>query len=237
VWVILCCKAENLKLLQPTVASLFQPATAQLRLLLSGAVFRQPGRLFLVHRSKKIIHLKFTIMKKNLLTGFTGIFLLLVTCIAAAGQIASSNAQPSEDFISPGKPVLNASIDRNNVNPRVVRNFVRSYKDVFGEKWFELKDGFVAMFNQDDMDYQVAYNKNGNWIRTIRSYGEAKLSHDLRHTIKSIYYDYDINRVQEIEKPVDPIAYIIQLVGKTDLISLRICDGEMTVLQKFNKSK
>ena len=114
---------------------------------------------------------------------------------------------------------------------------MRSYKDVSGEKWFEMKSGFVAMFSLDDIDYQVAYNKKGNWIRTIRSYGEVKLSQDLRHTIKSIYYDYDINRVQEIEKPVDPIAYIIQLVGKTELINLRICDGEMTVLQKFNKSK
>jgi len=186
---------------------------------------------------KKIIHLKFTIMKKNLLTGFTGIFLLLAICITASGQIASSNIQPSGDFISPGEPVSSASIDRNNVNSRVIKNFVRSYKDVSGEKWFELKGGFVAMFNLDDMDCQVAYDKKGNWLRTIRSYGEAKLSQDLRHTIKSIYYDYDINRVQEIEKPVDPIAYIIQLVGKTELINLRICDGEMTVLQKFNKSK
>ena len=175
-------------------------------------------------------------MKKNLLTGFTGLSLLLVISITVSGQIASSNI-PSRDFISPGEPVSSASIDRNNVNLRVVKNFVRSYKDVSGEKWFEMKSGFVAMFSLDDIDYQVAYNKKGNWIRTIRSYGEVKLSQDLRHTIKSTYYDYDINRVQEIEKPIDPIAYIIQLVGKTELINLRICDGEMTVLQKFNKSR
>ena len=177
-------------------------------------------------------------MKKNFLTAFTGIFLLLVTCIGANGQLVSDNMQPSGDFDPFGKVVSkNAPIDRNNVNSRVVKNFIRSYKDVSGEKWFEMKSGFVAMFSLDDIDYQVAYNKKGNWIRTIRSYGEVKLPQDLRHTIKSTYYEYDINRVQEIEKPVDPIAYIIQLVGKTELINLRICDGEMTVLQKFNKSK
>ena len=179
-------------------------------------------------------------MKKNLLTGFTGIFLLLVICITSNGQLGSSSMQASghfEFFKNTNSKNSPAFIDRNNVNVRVVKNFVRSYKDVSGEKWFEMKSGFVAMFSLDDIDYQVAYNKKGNWIRTIRSYGEVKLSQDLRHTIKSTYYDYDINRVQEIEKPIDPIAYIIQLVGKTELINLRICDGEMTVLQKFNKSR
>src|ERR1051326_4039193 len=139
-------------------------------------------------------------MKKILLTGFTGISLLLVICITASGQMANSDFQPSGDFISVEKPAPTASIDRNNVNVRGVKNFVKSYKNVAGEKWFELKSGFVAMFGLDDIDYQVAYDKKGNWLRTIRSYGEAKLSQDLRHTINSIYYDYDINRVQEIEK-------------------------------------
>jgi hypothetical protein len=177
-------------------------------------------------------------MKKILLTGFTGIFLLLVTGIAASGQLASDNVQPSGEFDPFGNTFSkNAPVDRNSVNARVVKNFVRSYKNVSNEQWYKLQDGFVSLFNLDDIDYQVAYDKKGNWIRTIRSYGESKLSGDARHMIRSIYYDCRINLVQEIENPDDPITYVVQLKGKTQIINLMIRDGEMTVLKKYTRSE
>jgi hypothetical protein len=177
-------------------------------------------------------------MKKILLTGFTGIFLLLVTSIAANGQLASDNMQPSGDFDPFGKTVSkDAPVDRTNVNSRVVKNFVRSYRNVSNEQWYKLQDGFVSLFNLDDIDYQVAYDKKGNWIRTIRSYEESKLSGDMRHTVKSIYYDCRINLVQEIESPDDPVTYIVQLKGKTQIINLMIRDGEMTVLRKYTRTE
>ena len=173
-------------------------------------------------------------MQKFFLAAFTGIFLLLVTGIAANGQLDNANIPSSGDILFSNNSGI---VDRSNINSRLVKNFVRSYKNVSNEKWFEVNDGFVAMFHLDDIVYQVAYDKKGKWFSTIRSYGEAKLRQDLRHTIKSIYYDYDINLVQEIEKPVDPITYIIQLVGKTELINLKVSDGEMVVWKKFNKSE
>ena len=88
------------------------------------------------------------------------------------------------------------------VNPPVIRNFLKTYKDVSGEKWIEVKEGFVAMFNYNGMDYQVAYTKKGNLLRTIRSYSEDKMPPDLRHIVKSTYYDYEITRVHEIEIPL-----------------------------------
>ena len=179
-------------------------------------------------------------MKKNLLAAFTGIFLLLVTGITANGQRADVNSLPSGDVASFGKSIsknTSVMVDRNNLKPRLVKNFLRTFKNVSDEKWFELQDGHIAMFSRNDIDYQVAYDKKGKWLRTIRSYSEAKLSGDLRHTVKSIYYDYEINLVQEIETPNDPITYIIQLNGKTELIQLRISDGEMVVAKKFTKSE
>ena len=123
------------------------------------------------------------------------------------------------------------------VNPPVIRSFLKTYKDVSDEKWIEVKDGFVAMFNYNGMDYQVAYTKKGNLLRTIRSYNEDKMPTDLRHIVKSNYYDYEITRVHEIEIPLYPIIYVVQLVGKKELMNLGIYDGEIEVLQKFNKSK
>jgi len=74
-------------------------------------------------------------------------------------------------------------------------------------------------------------------FRTIRSYSEDKMPTDLRHIVKSSYYDYEITRVHEIETPLDPITYVVQLTGEKELINLGIYDGQIEVLQKFNKSK
>jgi hypothetical protein len=178
-------------------------------------------------------------MKQIFLTGLTAIY-LLVAGITANGQLAGNDMHPSGDFTffkkddSKNFPGFAA---KNSVNSRAIRNFIQSYKGVSNEQWFEVKDGFVAMFSLNDVDYQVAYDKKGNLLRTIRTYGEGKLSQDLRHVVKSTYYDYNINLVQEIEKPLSPVIYIIQLVGKTELINLKICDGEIEVLQKFNKAE
>jgi hypothetical protein len=43
--------------------------------------------------------------------------------------------------------------------------------------------------------------------------------------------------VHEIETPLNPVTYLVQLVGEKELLNLGIYDGEMEVLEKFNKSK
>ncbi len=177
-------------------------------------------------------------MKKVFLISVLGIWLLISTVIAVHGQLASNNTRSSDRFI-----ILNKKESENSpgitgrVSPSVVRIFLKAYKDVSDEKWIEVKDGFVAMFTRNGMDYQVAYTKRGNLVHTIRSYDEDKMSQELRHVVKSTYYDYNINRVHEIETPRDPITYVVQLEGKKDLINLKLYEGEMEEIQKFNKSK
>jgi hypothetical protein len=177
-------------------------------------------------------------MKKIILSSISGIFLMLFGI--ASAQLAHTVAQSAGDFAFFKEPASKNSshvAKDTRVNARVMRDFLKSYKNVSDEKWVELKDAFVALFNLDEIDYQVAYAKNGNRIRTIRSYRENKLPQDIRHMVKSTYYDYAINVVQEIEKPRDPLVYIIQLIGNTEIIKLIVCDGEITKLQKFKKSE
>lgn len=176
-------------------------------------------------------------MKKILFSSVAVICLLISTAVSVSGQIASNHVKPSGRFIVVNRSEQENSAGAGRVSPSVIRSFLKTYKDVSDEKWIEVKEGFVAMFNYNDMDYQVAYDKKGNLLRTIRSFNEGKMPLDIRHIVKSNYYDYEINRVHEIETPLNPVTYMIQLVGKKEFINLGICDGEMEELQKFNKSK
>jgi len=177
-------------------------------------------------------------MKKIFCKGVAGICLLIFTTAMVSGQIASNHVKPAARFVVSNKPEAKNSPGRvNRVNPMVIRAFLKTYQGVSDETWINTKEGFVAMFNHNGIDYQVAYDKKGNLLRTIRSYNEDKMAPELRHVVKSNYYDYEINRVHEIETPPNPIAYLIQLVGKKELINLGISDGQVEELQKFNRSR
>ncbi len=179
-------------------------------------------------------------MKKIIFTGFAATLPALVISILSYGQVAITSLQSSNDISSPKNSVsknVSSTVDRNNVNSKAVRNFVRSYKNVSNEKWYGLRDGFVAKFTLDEINYLIAYDKKGGWLHTIRTYHENELPQDVRHLVKSSYYDYNIMLAQEIETPLNGITYIIHMEGKTNWINLRVCSGEMEEWQKFNKSE
>jgi len=177
-------------------------------------------------------------MKKNLFTGFTGISLLLVICIAANGQLASTNVHVPGDISNSGSLVTKdaSPSDRNTVNSRAAKNFTRSYKNVSDEKWQTVTDGLMAVFSRNDIIYRVYYDTKGNFLHSVRSYHENLLPEDVRQLVKSSYYNYDIKWAEEIETPATNPTYVIHLEGKTKWINLRVSDGEMEEWQKFNKS-
>jgi hypothetical protein len=176
-------------------------------------------------------------MKQVIFNGLRITVLMLAVTINSFGQ-ASHTAMRFSDKSSTEetKPASN-SVSRNTINSKVLRNFSSSYKEVSDEKWYKVPGGTIAMFTLSNIDYSVRYDKQGAWANTIRTYDEDKLPKDIRHEVKSMYYDYNINLVQEIESPFNPLTYVIQLVGKTEIINLKVCEGEMSVLTTLSKSE
>jgi len=185
-------------------------------------------------------------MKKSIFTGLgitlpmLAISLIFYGQASAAGLSFSDNISSAESSAS---KINVGTLQRSDIRAKAVRNFVRSYKNVSNEKWYNVQDGFIAMFILDDINYRVDYDKKGNWLHTIRTYDENKLPSDVRHLVKSSYYDYNIIVVQDIEIPwepfmgfaTNPFIYIVHLEGKTKLINLRVSNGEMDEWQKFDK--
>lgn len=177
-------------------------------------------------------------MKKNLIACLTGMSLLLFMNMAANAQLSFVKFETSKtDPFNETTVSRNGSdnIEPSNVNHKAVKDFERNFKNA-NAKWYQVENQFVAMFTLDDADYQVAYDKKGHKLYSIRAYSEDKLPADVRHNVKSTYYDYAITLVQEIEMPLKPLTFIVHLSGKTDLINLRIIDGEMDEWQKYKKS-
>ena len=177
-------------------------------------------------------------MKKIILASLVA-SLVMVMSLSSYGQVATTTPQFVNHASSPENSIskdVSNKLGRSDVNSKAVRNFVKAFKDVSDEKWYKAEDGFISKFYLNDTRYQVAYGKKGNWLFTIRTYDEDKLPKPLRHIVKSSYYDYAILVVQEIEQPRDNLTYIVHLVGKTEIINLRLTgDGEMDEYEKIKK--
>jgi hypothetical protein len=124
------------------------------------------------------------------------------------------------------------------ISPRAVKDFMNTHKNVTGESWMKTKDGFSVRFNSDDVRTTIYYDKKGNWSGSIKIYGEENLLREVRHVVKSTYYDYNIVYAQEIETTdSDGVpTYVVCVEDKTKIKMIRIRDGEMSVWKEFTKT-
>ena len=86
-----------------------------------------------------------------------------------------------------------------NVNIKAVRDFFRSYKNIGNAKWFKTESGYVAHFLSKGIDTKVAYDVKGRWLYNLLEYTEGNLAFEIRHLVKSKYYDDDILIVHQYE--------------------------------------
>jgi hypothetical protein len=123
-----------------------------------------------------------------------------------------------------------------NINAKALKNFSKTYKKASAAGWFVIKDGYLAQFKQDGITTKVFYDAKGRWVGNLRCYFEDKLPRDIRHRVKSHYYDYNIYYVQELTVG-NATVYLVKIEDKTSFKTIRVQDGEMTEAEAFTKSK
>jgi uncharacterized protein YkuJ len=162
-----------------------------------------------------------------------------------SNSIAKHNLQssPEKHSSSFGEiSVINdsGSVRRNEHNKKAIRNFIRDYKNVTDAKWFKSADGFdFAYFTSEDIRNWVYYTKKGNYLGMIRHYKEDKLPLEVRHRVKSTYYDFNISHVTEVTWD-NKLAYVINMedTRSKDKIFykiIKVVGGEMEVMKEFSK--
>ena len=127
----------------------------------------------------------------------------------------------------PGTPTPDISV-------RAVKKFDKQYKNVENERWFKIENGSVAEFEKDGITTKVFYTPKGSWHATLRYYQEDKLPKDIRHMVKSVYYDFNIIIVIEVFAS-NKMAYLVKIESKDMIKTIRVLDGEMDEYESFQK--
>ncbi len=176
-------------------------------------------------------------MKKNL-------FALVIASVATLAGTSRANAQIASSGSSLGYPMIATKTKKSmnetpEVNPRALKNFLGTHKNVTGEIWTKTEDGFSVKFNSDDMRTTIYYDSKGNWAGSVKHYGQEKMLHEVRHLVRSIYYDFNIVYAQEIETTAsDGVpTYLVCLEDKAKIKMIRLYDGEMSEWKEYTKTK
>jgi hypothetical protein len=118
-----------------------------------------------------------------------------------------------------------------------MRDFVSRYGDPDNTIWHKSNGNYVAVFFRDSVQYRTVYNSRGDLSFIMKYYEERNMPRNIRAQVKSTYYDYKIFIIQEIEMPDRPIVYIVNLQGDTDWKKVKLCQGEMEVMEEYKKDK
>lgn len=123
----------------------------------------------------------------------------------------------------------------NEINKKAFRNFTREHKNVPDAKWFKSANGFfVVNFISEDIGSWIYYSKKGDYEFMIRQYNEEKLPREVRHLVKTNYFDFNIYHVTEINRN-SKTAFVVKIEDKTYWKTIKIVGDEMELVDAFLK--
>jgi hypothetical protein len=170
-------------------------------------------------------------MKKTLNLPLLVAFFAIVTFTACTRKLAVQSA-PSADVA--GFTQAANHIYTNNINARVLRSFQDSYGEVPDAKWFKADEGFGVIFKHNGINKTIYYNLNGSVNTEILYYAEDQLPKEVRHLVKSHFYDYAITYVTEVHKN-GATAFYVKVEDAHSIKTVKVVEEEWEVTETLVK--
>jgi hypothetical protein len=161
----------------------------------------------------------------------------LISCICGGlVSFLSVNISFAQEETLKELPAITVSATSSNVSAKVNKAFSQYFKDATHLRWYEIDKKFLVKFIQNDQENRALFTGKGQLVYHI-SYGiEKHLPADVRHLIKSNYYDQSITRVLKVNQEQRNI-WVISLEDVKEHIMVRVEDMELEETQRMQKSK
>ena len=122
------------------------------------------------------------------------------------------------------------------VNINAIRHFIHYHKNVSDERWFKTKDGYIATFLSKGIDTRIVYDIEGRWLYNLLVYTEDRLPLDIRHRVKSEYYDDKITEIRQFETR-DKTVYIVLIKDQQSIEKiLKVSDDELKDVTPYRRN-
>ncbi|HEU4470883.1 MAG TPA: hypothetical protein VFR58_07370 [Flavisolibacter sp.] len=130
---------------------------------------------------------------------------------------------------------LNVFANDPIVNEKVLEAFNKTFQNVEELSWTANDHSYEANFKQSQITTRVTYDKQGNIIKTIRSYYEQHLPIIILAKIKNKFSDQKIFGVTEISSEEGMFYYIVLEDDKNWTEIKADTYGAINVQKKFKK--
>jgi hypothetical protein len=162
------------------------------------------------------------------------LFAIMIITACTRKLVVQSAYKPDSAGIMQANNAADNPIYINNVNANVLRSFYNTYGEIHDTKWFKSDDGFGVMFKHNGMNKTTYYKLNGLVDTEIFYYSEDQLPKQVRHLVKSHFYDYAITYVTEVHKN-DAIAFYVKIEDTSTIKTIKIVDEEWEVAETLVK--
>lgn len=175
-------------------------------------------------------------MKKMIPLGLV-IALLTTTTSSTNAQLAFNNKKFRPEYFSGPNSVAKpyGSKDAIHAHPKATRAFLTSFENATDVRWSGLDNGkSLVHFFSDGIETKIFYSKKGNLLATIRYYREDELPAEVRHLVRTAYYDFSIFLVIEVTVR-NQTAYLVKIEDNTHIKTIRVMDGAMDEIEALEK--
>ena len=169
---------------------------------------------------------------------------LLFTTVYLISALSFSVTANAQDFafnnnitaVNPYNEKGSMIVNETDVNINAVRDFTKKYKNASGVKWVKNDNGSSVYFVMDGVKMRSSYNTKGRKEYTLKYYDESKLPTEVRHLVKSTYYDYTIVIATEVVRN-ENVSYLIKMQNDIEFLTVKFDSGELSVFERTTKEK
>ena len=122
------------------------------------------------------------------------------------------------------------------ISDKLLQAFKQTFPDAQQVKWAEQEDKYMVNFKQNDILTKVEYDKEGNFLNSLRYYGEKNLPVNILCRLQKKYADKKVFGVTEVTSDAS-VEYYIKLEDENNWYTVRSNgDGYMQVIEKYKKA-
>jgi len=140
--------------------------------------------------------------------------------MTAGSYAATTNTNPSTTIIS----------------DKLLQAFKQTFPDAREVKWIEQADRYTVNFKQGDILTKVEYDRDGNFLNSLRYYSEKNLPVNILCRLQKKYADKTVFGVTEMTND-SSVEYFIKLEDAKYWLTVHSdAEGNMRVIEKYRKA-
>jgi hypothetical protein len=180
-------------------------------------------------------HSKNQVMKNGIIPALIGCLVVAISCTTPVHAQESKASTHPKNTLATAAAIISEPGNAHtgvNVRTKVMRTFLQNFEGATGVRWSRDGKRYLASFTQGDQTGNALVAANGAMLYSLRYGTEKHLPREVRHLVRSTYYDVKIQNVTEVNSN-NIRAWIVSMQDADNLVVVRVLDGALDELSRY----